>query len=256
MANYDYPFIVIGAGAGGLVVAIGLAKAGKKVLLVERGSYGGDCTNYGCIPSKTLIASANVAHAIRHADRWGVEIDGRLGDTVGALRRVREVVQGFVDEEGPSALAEHGVETLTGLAAFVDAHTLKIDLDSGSSRLITGGQIVIATGSYPFVPPVPGLDEVAYLTNETIFNIKQVPKSMGIIGGGAIGCELAQAFQRLGCQVTIIEYFDNIMVREEPEARELLENNLSSEGITLQLGHTAEEVRKENGRMRVPMRWR
>ncbi len=233
MAKYDYPLVVIGAGAGGLVIAIGAAKAGKRVLLVERGTYGGDCTHVGCIPSKTLIAEAHKGH----------------GDGAAALRRVREVVEGFVGEEGPSALKEHGVETLTGTATFVDAHTLNVD-----GATVTANQIVIATGSHPVIPPIKGLADVPFLTNETIFNLKAIPKSMGIVGGGAIGAELAQALHQLGCRVTIIEFLDHLLAREEPETIELMEQTLSSQGLTLQLGHTAEAVQNTNGSICVLLR--
>jgi pyruvate/2-oxoglutarate dehydrogenase complex dihydrolipoamide dehydrogenase (E3) component len=242
MATYDYPIAVIGAGAGGLVVAIGAAKAGRKVLLIERGTWGGDCTNTGCIPSKSLIASAHCAHALRSASKWGIDTELSAIDGSAAFSRVRDIVAAFVEEEDPKALREHGVDTLTGTARFLDAHTLDVD-----GKRITAEQIVVATGSHPVVPPIEGIEETPYHTNESIFSLERAPERLAVIGGGAIGCELAQAFQRLGSQVVLVEYFDHLLFREEPESYELIEKTLSEEGILLQLGHTLEAVAKEHG---------
>lgn len=245
--KFDYSTLVIGAGAGGLVVAIGLAKAGKKVLLIEKGNYGGDCTNFGCIPSKTLIHTAKKAHALRRGKDLGLTYSLSNFKGEGALEHTRQVVQGFLDHETPPALAELGVETLTGAAAFSDPHTLIVTLADGSKKQVTGNQIVIATGSHPTLPPVSGLESLPYLTNETVFQLQEIPESLAVIGGGAIGCELAQAFSRLGSEVTLIEFAPHLLFREEPEAIQVIEEILRSEGINLKLGWEVKEGKKEGG---------
>lgn len=234
--KFDYPIVVIGAGAGGLVVAIGAAKAGKKVLLIENGNFGGDCTNFGCIPSKTLISSAHHAHSIESGKLWGLKYRTPKVDGSSALSRVQQVVKGFVDHEGPDELKKHGVDTLQGLARFKGPNELIVELKKGGEKEVTARQIVIATGSHPWLPPIDGLDANGVLTNETIFDLTSIPESLGVIGGGAIGVELAQAFSRLGARVTIIEVMDHLLFREEPEAIDVIEEQLKQEGIALSLG--------------------
>jgi len=238
MANnktLDYPIVVIGAGAGGLVVAIGAAKAKKKVLLIEKGTYGGDCTNFGCVPSKSLIAAAHAAHYMKVANHWGVSGSVSDFDTTGALERTRNIVEEIRSHEDPEALAKHGVDTLTGVASFTDPHTLKVQLDDGEIKTVRGKNIVIATGSYPFIPKIKGLEQCPFCTNESIFDLEKVPKRLGIIGGGPIGSELAQAFQRLGSQVTIIQHDPHILKKEEAEAQRVIEEVFTEEGINLKV---------------------
>ena len=235
--KYDYPIIVIGAGAGGLVVAIGAAKAGKKVLLIEKGTYGGDCTNFGCIPSKSLIAAAHASHTIHHGKKYGLLYDIAGFESSGALERTRDIVQHILDEEDPEALGKMGVETLTGMASFQDPYTLQVVTSDGEERQITGDQIVIATGSHPYIPPIPGLDLIPYHTNETIFDLSEVPKKLVVIGGGPIGSELAQAFHRLGSKVTILQHGKHILAREEEMTQDVMEEQFRKEGIELYLHH-------------------
>lgn len=242
MTAYDYRTIIIGAGAGGLVVAIGAARAGQNVLLIENGNYGGDCTNFGCIPSKALIASAHAAHILRHPDKFGLRTNASDFDGSGALKRGREIVQHFRSHESPEALAAQGIDTLTGVASFLDPHTLHVDLENGDTQRVTGNQIVIATGSSAFLPPISGLEDTPFHTNETIFSMDSLPKHLCVIGGGAIGCELSSAFHRLGCQVSLIEAAPCLLIREEPETQEVIEETLRKEGISVQLEATVENV--------------
>lgn len=238
---YDYPIIVIGAGAGGLVVAIGAAKAGKKVLLIDRGVWGGDCTNFGCIPSKSLIASAHTAHALSKAPSLGIQPQSSLFDATGALDRVREIVAKVRREEEPEALKEAGVQTLEGTASFLDPHTLSVD-----GKKITGKNIVIATGSYPLIPPIEGLKDVPYLCNENIFKLREIPRHLVVLGGGPIGCELGQAFCRLGSKVTLVEERDALLLREDPQAQEVILNTFREEGIDVRLNCKIHRVSEQN----------
>ena len=235
--NKIFDIIVIGAGASGLVVAIGGAKAGKKVLLVEKDNYGGDCTNFGCIPSKSLIASARIAHSLKHADMLGIKTSPFSFDGTGALDRVRKIVQEIRSHEDPSALKKFGVKTLSGTASFIDKRTLSID-----GKKVHGRQVVIATGSYPLIPPIKGLKETPFLTNETVFNLEKIPKRMIFIGGGPICSELSQAFSRLGAQVTMIATRASLLAREDKETQKIIMETFQKEGITLLTGERTERI--------------
>ncbi|NGX61007.1 MAG: Mercuric reductase [Chlamydiae bacterium] len=225
-----YPIVVIGAGAGGLVIAIGATRAGKKVLLVEKGHYGGDCTNFGCIPSKSLIASGE---------------DRKLyAQKKGALERVRGIVSEVRSHEDPEALAKMGVETLTGKAVFLDSHHIQV-----GEEVIEGEKFVIATGSSPLIPSVEGLDKTSYLTNETIFDLPGIPKTLTVLGGGPIGCELAQAFQKLGTQVALVHRHTYLLKKEEPEAQGRIKEAFKKEGIDLYLGPSPKSVSEQGGKI-------
>ncbi len=243
-----HDIIVIGAGAGGLVVAIGAAKAGKKVLLVEKGHYGGDCTNFGCIPSKSLIASAEVAHHIKTARDFGVELTSSEFNADKSLERVRKIVNGVRSGEDQDALKKHGVETLSGHAQFINPKTIEVTL-SDRKETLSAKKFVIAAGSSPIIPPVEGLDQISYLTNETIFDLQQIPKSILFIGAGPISCELAQAFCRLGSEVTLIASRAHLMPHEFIKAQEVIEKQFQKEGITVYTEKRLTKVEKEGDRI-------
>lgn len=233
--NYNYPLVVIGAGAGGLVVAVGAAKAGKKVLLIEAGHYGGDCTNFGCIPSKSLIAAAEASYYASHLNKWG--ISGTIVDFQGkgALDRTRAIVEEILSHETPEALAQLGVETMTGKASFMDPHSLRIDEKDDTYHMITANAIVIATGSHPVIPSIAGLADVPYLTNETLFTLEEIPKHLVILGGGPIGAEMAQSFRRLGAEVTLFQSRARLLPKDDPQAGEIIETAFKKEGIKILL---------------------
>jgi len=234
MKMKNYSLIVIGAGAGGLVVAKGYAKAHKKVLIIERGTYGGDCTNFGCIPSKSLIASAEIAHKIKTAEKMGIDLKDDSFNADKALDRVQKIISNIKEKEDKAALEKEGIDTITGVAQFVDKHTLKVKIKENDDEIfIKGKKIVIAAGSAPFIPPINGIEETPYLTNETVFSLKKIPDSMIIIGGGPIGCELAQAFNRLGSKVSIIHKHSHILNREEEKTAELIQTIFEKEGIEI-----------------------
>jgi len=249
MTKFDYSIIVLGAGAGGLVVAIGAAKAGKRVLLIENGNYGGDCTNFGCIPSKSLIAAAHAAHTINTGAAYGLNYKVPPIDASGALERTRNIVAQVRSGEEEEALQHRGVDTLTGFASFMDLHTLEVKLCKGSTRTVTGKNIVIATGSRPRVPNIPGLKEVPCLDNECIFDLKDIPRHLAVIGGGPIGCELSSAFRRLGSQVSIIQHREHLLAREEFVTQQLIEGIFTDAGINLYLGYETIEAARKNGKI-------
>ncbi len=246
----NYPLIVIGAGAGGLVVAIGFAKAGKKVLLIDKGTWGGDCTNFGCIPSKATIASAESAHNLLDAPRLGVQASVGQFSSEQVLPRVRSIIQQIREEEEPTALQAKGVDTLEGTAHFIDSHTLEVVSKETPTR-VKGNRIVIATGSHPFIPSLPGLDAVPYCTNETIFDLDQLPRHLAVLGGGPIGSELAQAFRRLGSEVTILQHGPHLLAKEEPESQQLIEERFSKEGIHLLLSHETRALERAGDEIRI-----
>lgn len=221
---------VIGAGSGGLSVAAGAAQMGARVVLVERGKMGGDCLNSGCVPSKSLIAAAHAAHVIRSADRFGVlgqepEVD---------FRRVREHVRDVI-----AAIAPHdSVERFQSLGVMVIQDQARFtspgEIEAGGHR-VRARRFVVATGSAPAVPSIPGLAETPYLTNESIFDLDERPSHLVVIGGGPIGIELAQAHRRLGAAVTVLEHA-TILPKDDPEAVEIVRARLLAEGVALREG--------------------
>lgn len=237
----NYPLIVIGAGAGGLVIAIGAAKAKKKVLLIEKGNYGGDCTNFGCIPSKSLIASAHAAHALKEGKELGIDSSPQSLKAQEALARVRKIVDEIRSHEEPEALGKLGVETVTGTAVFKDSHVVEV-----GNEMFYGQKIVIATGSSPSIPPIKGLDKTPFFTNETIFELKEIPETLVVMGGGPIGCELAQAFQRLGAKVSLIHSHSELLNKEEPIAQQVIADTFVRDGISLHLGVRPQEISYQN----------
>jgi len=236
-----YPLVIIGAGAAGLVIAIGAAKAKKKVLLIEKGNYGGDCTNFGCIPSKSLIAASDAVHVLNHASIWGVTHTLSSLKTEETLERVRRIVKQIRSSEEPDSLKKLGVDTLTGSASFVDPNRLSVKTRDATVVPVSADQIVIATGSSPLIPQINGLSACHFYTNETIFDLERIPKRLGIIGGGPIGCELGQCFQRLGSQVYLIHNSCYLLQKEEKEAQSLIKKVFTSEGIDVRLFH---EIKK------------
>ena len=221
---------VIGGGAGGLSVAAGASQLGADVVLLESGKMGGDCLNSGCVPSKAMIAAAHAAHAVRSAGRFGIgagepsvnfeKVHGHVHDVIGAIAP-NDSVERF---EGM------GVRVIQERGKFVGANKVR-----AGDTVITAKRVVISTGSRASVPPIPGMEEVPFLTNETIFNKKVAPDHLIVIGGGPIGSELAQAHRRLGCSVTIIEMF-SLLGRDDPELTEVVKNRMKAEGILMREG--------------------
>lgn len=240
MSNELTPDIcVIGAGSGGLSVAAAAASFGVSVVLVEKGKMGGDCLNYGCVPSKALLSAGKHAQSIRNAAVYGIS----ASEIKVNFRKVHEHVHGVIAAIEPNDSVERftglGVEVIEADARFTDARTV-----TAGDNIIRARRFVIATGSSPFAPPIPGLDEVAYLTNETIFDNTRKMGHLIIVGGGPIGMEMAQAHHRLGCQVTVIEG-ERALGKDDPELAGIILENLRNEGIVIHEGAQVSQVSKK-----------
>jgi len=230
--------IVIGGGVGGLVTASVAGQLGLKVTLVEASDkLGGDCLHYGCIPSKTLINSAALRQAAIDGPRFGLATQAANTNLAAVMARVHEVIEHIQAHDDPERFREYGVDVRFGTAAFLDPHHIEVN-----GERIRGRRFLIATGSRPIAPPIAGLDRVAYLTNETIFDETLLPDRLGVIGGGPIGIELAQAFSRLGSRVNVIEAGAHILPKDSPELAKQLANGLRTEGITIDQQTSVERV--------------
>ncbi|EAU53719.1 Pyruvate/2-oxoglutarate dehydrogenase complex dihydrolipoamide dehydrogenase (E3) component and related enzyme [Mariprofundus ferrooxydans PV-1] len=251
-AGFDRNMIVIGAGAGGLVSAYIAAAVKAKVTLIEAGKMGGDCLNYGCVPSKALIRSAKLAHQMRHADHYGLTGDEPRFSFKQVMERVHEVIGKVAPHDSVERYTDLGVEVLQGYARIVDPWTVEVTLNGGEVQRLTTRTIVIATGARPFVPPLPGIDEVGYLTSDTLWDafarLDTAPARLVVLGGGPIGCELAQSMARLGSHVTQIEMAPRIMAREDEEVSALARAALERDGVRVLTGYKALRCEVKEGR--------
>jgi pyruvate/2-oxoglutarate dehydrogenase complex dihydrolipoamide dehydrogenase (E3) component len=257
--KFDRNVIVIGGGAGGLVSAYIAAAVKAKVTLIEAHKMGGDCLNYGCVPSKALIKSAKLAHQMRHAGRYGLTDAAPAFSFKAVMARVHEVIKTIEPHDSIERYSGLGVEVLRGHGKLVNPWTVEVALNGGGQEpngtpkvvRLTARSIVIAAGARPFVPPLPGLDEVGYLTSDTLWDeLAQrdtAPKRLVVLGGGPIGCELAQSFARLGSQVTQLEMAPRIMAREDEDVSELARASLTADGVRVLTGHKALRCELSNG---------
>ena len=241
-----YRIVVLGGGAAGIVAAMGAASMGLKVALIEKDRIGGECSWGGCVPSKALLAAAKEVHRIRHAVKWGITLDA-APDFQGVLAKVRELTQLAADRsQTVKTLQNAGVEIFFGSPRFVSVNEIDVD-----GKRFLGEDVVIATGSSPVLPEGIGLHEVPYVTNRTIFALEKIPESLGIIGGGPIGIEMAQAFARLGTRVTLFHSGPHILPKDDPELADQLEGILRQEGIRFMLSHRVKQVEKAGGKIRI-----
>jgi pyruvate/2-oxoglutarate dehydrogenase complex dihydrolipoamide dehydrogenase (E3) component/uncharacterized membrane protein YdjX (TVP38/TMEM64 family) len=243
----DYNMVVIGAGSAGLVSAYIAAAVKARVALVERHRMGGDCLNTGCVPSKALIRSARLMSQIGRAGDYGLADARASVDFAAVMERVRHVIAEIEPHDSVERYAGLGVETVAGDARIVSPFEVEVTLADGGKRLLTTRSIVIAAGARPFVPPIPGLDQVGCLTSDTLWELRTLPRRLLVLGGGPIGCELAQAFARLGSQVTQVEMAGRLMAREDVEVSELVAARFRAEGIQVMTGHKAERFIVEGG---------
>ncbi len=242
-ATFDRNLIVIGAGAAGLVSAYIGAAVKAKVTLIEAEKMGGDCLNYGCVPSKALIKSAKLAHHIRHGDIYGLDAAEPNFSFRTVMARIHNVIATVAPHDSIERYTNLGVDVLSGYARLLDPWTVEITLNDGGTTRLTSRAIVIAAGAQPFVPPLPGLDDVGYLTSDNLWDsfarMDEAPSRLVVLGGGPIGCELSQAFARLGSQVWQVEMAPRILIREDEEVSEAAKASLARDGVRVMTGHKA-----------------
>ncbi len=241
--SFDRNLIVIGGGAAGLVSAYIASAVKARVTLIESHKMGGDCLNYGCVPSKALIKSAKLAQQIREAEQYGLESSEPKFSFKAVMARIHEVIKAIEPHDSVERYTDLGVEVLEGYGKIVDPWTVEIKLNNGETQRLTARSIVIAAGAQPFVPPIPGLDEVDYLTSDTLWDRfaeeDEAPKRLVVLGGGPIGCELAQSFARLGSEVTQVEMLPRIMIREDQEVSDFAKSSLEASGVQVLCEHKA-----------------
>ena len=240
MASYDYDIGIIGGGSAGLTVASGSAQLGAKTLLIEKEKrLGGDCLHYGCVPSKTLIKTANVYHLMKNSKEFGLpEVDVPPVDFIEISKRIKSVIDIIQKHDSEERFCSLGAKVEFGEAAFTDEHTVKLNGKNYSAK-----NWVIATGSSPVAPPIYGLDETSYITNKDIFYLDHLPKSMIILGGGPIGTEMGQAFNRLGTKVTIVDRADQILGKEDKDMADGVMAVMIAEGVVFHLGASIQAVK-------------
>jgi pyruvate/2-oxoglutarate dehydrogenase complex dihydrolipoamide dehydrogenase (E3) component/uncharacterized membrane protein YdjX (TVP38/TMEM64 family) len=249
-AKFDYNLVVIGAGSAGLVSAYIGAATRARVALIERDRMGGDCLNTGCVPSKALIRAARLNSEIARAGEFGIQASARV-DFAQAMERVARVVQAVEPHDSVQRYTALGVECIRGNARLTSPWTVEVDGAAGGDpgpRTLTTRAIVIATGARPFVPPIPGLQQVGYLTSDTLWEVRELPPRLVVLGGGPVGSELAQAFARLGSKVTQVEMLPRILAREDTDVSQIATQRFEHEGIRVLAGHTARRFLVEGDR--------
>ena len=235
-----YNVVVIGAGTAGLVTAAGTAGLGGRVALIERHKMGGDCLNFGCVPSKALISSARLVATIRRSEEWGLrKIEPQI-DFEEVFARMRARRARIAPNDSEERFESLGVDVFRGNATLQTPHEVKVD-----GQILRAKNIVIATGTRTFVPPIEGIDSVPYFTNETIFDdLNSKPESLIVLGGGPIGCELGQTFNRLGVRTTLVHRAPHLLPREDLEVSEFLEKRLKEEGVSVMTNAHAKAARR------------
>jgi len=223
-----YDLIIIGGGSAGLVAAKFAKGLGKRVAIVEKDKLGGDCTHFGCVPSKALLKSAHVAADLKNAEKYGLSIDDSTLDTSNVLSHIKNIIAGVYTGETPEVFREEGIDIIPGYASFMNDYQIDV-----SGRVYESEKFVIATGSSPFIPDIKGLSDIDYLTNETIFSMDKLPESLLAIGGGPIGVELASAMSSLGVDVALVERSANILPKEDAELTSLLKEKLKDDCLKI-----------------------
>lgn len=252
MSKFEYDSIVIGGGAAGLTASGISANVGAKTMMIERNQLGGDCTWTGCVPSKVLLKAGKVAQNIREASKFGL-VDGIPNiDFKKVIKHVHTIREEIYDEaDDPKIYEDQNIEVVFGEASFKDSHTLEIVLHNGDIRTVTSRYFFIASGARAFVPSIEGLDSIEYYTNESLFEIENLPEELLIIGGGPIGTEMSQAFTNLGSKVTVIDMSDRIMQNDDEELVEILMSELKAQGINYETNASIQKVSKEGKTIKV-----
>ena len=253
--KYDRNLVVIGAGAAGLVSSYIAATVKAKVTLVEASEMGGDCLNYGCVPSKALIKSAKVAQQMRHADAYGLQKTDPQYSFKAVMQRIHNVIADIAPHDSVERYTELGVDVVKGYAKIIDPWTVEIKRNDGETQRLTTRSIIVATGGRPFIPELPGLADVGYVTSDTLWEefarLDDIPERMIILGGGPIGCELSQAFARLGSQVTQIERGSRLLSREDEDVSVLAKAAQQASGVDVRTNHEAIRCELVNGEKRL-----
>jgi pyruvate/2-oxoglutarate dehydrogenase complex dihydrolipoamide dehydrogenase (E3) component/uncharacterized membrane protein YdjX (TVP38/TMEM64 family) len=247
-ARFERNLVVIGAGSAGLVSAYIAAAVKAKVTIVEKHRMGGDCLNTGCVPSKALIKTARVLSTIRRAKEYGLKNAVAQFDFAEVMERVQRVISTIEPHDSIERYTALGVECVQGEAKITSPWSVHISGNDGTKRTLTTRSIVIAAGARPFVPPIPGIEQTGYFTSDTLWGMRELPRRLVVLGGGPIGCELAQAFARLGARVTQVEMLPRLLMREDPEIAAMVETRFREEGVDVRTGHRAKEFRVEDGR--------
>jgi pyruvate/2-oxoglutarate dehydrogenase complex dihydrolipoamide dehydrogenase (E3) component len=238
MKEDQYDIVIIGAGSGGLVAAKFAAQLGARIALVENNRIGGDCTWTGCVPSKALLKAAKVAHEVRTSSQYGVMSGLPAADMVRVREYVRSAIEAVYRFETPEELQTQGLDVISGAARFVDANTIEV-----ANRRMRGKKFLITTGAKPAVPQIAGLQDIPFTIYESVFENDTLPQSMVVVGGGPIGIEISQAYQRLGAKVTVVA--NRVLPKEDPDVQQLMQTVLEREGVQFLLGR-ALSVRREN----------
>ncbi len=237
--KFEYNFLVIGGGWAGLVTAYIGAAVKAKVALIEKHKMGGDCLNTGCVPSKALIRSAKIAHLVKNSEKFGVSSGNVAVDFAKVMERIQQVIREVAPHDSTDRYTKLGVDCFSGSAQIRSPFEVEVD-----GKIITTKNIVVATGASPRVPKIPGLGEVEYLTSDTVWQLRELPKQLVILGAGAIGCELAQSFARLGAEVSLIDSSKQILGREDKEVSDFVSAKFMAEGVQIYSDHRPLRVEK------------
>lgn len=240
--SFDYNLVVLGAGSAGLVASYIAAAVKAKVALIEKHKMGGDCLNTGCVPSKALIRSARLLAYGRRAEEFGFRETETVFEFAEVMERVRRIVKKVEPHDSVERYTGLGVDCIQGESRITSPYTVEV-----AGRILTTRGIIVATGAVPFVPPIPGLDQVDYLTSDNLWQLRELPKRLLVLGGGPIGCEMTQAFARFGAKVTQVEQAAQIMGREDGEVAEFLRERFEAEGVKVLTEHAAKQVVVEDG---------
>jgi dihydrolipoamide dehydrogenase len=241
--QFDRNLIVIGAGSAGLVSSLIAAAVNAKVTLIEKHKMGGDCLNTGCVPSKALIKSAKIASLIKRSSDFGIQVPESNIDFSAVMERVQSIIKQIEPHDSVERFEGLGVECLEGEATITSPWSVEIN-----QKTLTAKNIIIATGAGPLVPPITGIENIDYLTSDSLWEIREQPKRLLVLGGGPIGCELSQAFARLGSSVTQVEMFPRIMAREDEDISSLITNKFINEGVDVRVNHKAKEFINKNNK--------